>query len=249
MSSNSNGKKKKRNWSFVMLVLGTVSFAIFAVMGLMAWHEYSQMKKAVQGYQESISRLEDTINNLSTDGSSDLEIIIQYPENEVISGSESVNFADAVAILQNQIVRYSDNINYMLAILSIVLTVVTIAIPLLNYGFFQKAHIDRIEEIAAGLEEEEQKRKDDFETLKNDHKKEREKDQKETRALLDELRKEVAKKTENIQKLDIMLSKMNNENKISLAKSLANNGSVSASRRSVNNIDNLEFTISLDNNN
>ena len=168
MSSNSNDEKKKRDWALIFLILWIVSFFIAVSSGLFVWYECSRLKVSVQGYQQSISELEDSINNLTTDGSSDMEIIIQYPENEVISGSESINFADAVAILQNQIVRYSDNINFMLAILSIVLTVVTIAIPLLNYGFFQKVHIDRIDELAAGLEREEKKRKKDFELLEHE---------------------------------------------------------------------------------
>lgn len=168
MSGNSNGKKKKRDWALFFLILWIVSFVISVGSGLFVWHECSRLKASVQDYQESISELEDTINGLTIDGNSEKEIIIQYPENEVISGSESINFADAVAILQNQIIGYSDNINYMLAILSIVLTVVTIAIPLLNYGFFQKVHIDRIDELADGLEEEEEKRQFDFESIKKE---------------------------------------------------------------------------------
>lgn len=195
---------------YILRTVLIISFIVSIGLSIYTLYTVKQYISEIEQYRIYISQLNQVLlDNTYQDSSS---IIIQMPEYRYISGTEkeNINFADAVAILQTQQEQYSNNVNIMFTVLSIVITTVTIVIPIFNYVFIQKEHIDKIEIFSKRLSRQEKNRQNEYNKLKQHQEAQLDSLRTDYLKLIEELQKEVTKLTINYNK--IIESKNSNPN-------------------------------------
>ncbi len=131
----------------MMFLLLAVLLGLIAVMAL----QYFDMKGQYQQAQADLTQIKSALTSLEEYAKSEtnaqegapLKIELVYPS---ALNSDAENLGDTIAIVQEANAHALDTINSYLVIFSIFAAIFVIAVPLLNYGFFQKDQIKRLDD-------------------------------------------------------------------------------------------------------
>lgn len=139
----------------MMVLLLAVLLGLIAVMAL----QYFGMKDQYQQAQADLTQIKSALATLeeyakgeaNAQEDAPLKIELVYPP---ALNSDAENLGDTIAIVQEANAHALDTINSYLVIFSIFAAIFVIAVPLLNYGFFQKDQVNKLNEQYKVLKEQ-----------------------------------------------------------------------------------------------
>jgi Flp pilus assembly protein TadD, contains TPR repeats len=166
---------KKKFSAYTWVAFLTV--IIFVLVGLVAWQyhcavqERDQYAALVNEYDDLTVKMDQMMDALSGKPGK-LSSIIKIASVQGDANEVSLSFQDAVTSMQNQYDAHINHVNFLLATIAILVTVISLAFPIFSYTFVQKDQIERIKNEGDRLEEENRKLLDELietkENIKNE---------------------------------------------------------------------------------
>jgi len=172
---------------------------IFVLVGLVAWQyhcavqERDQYAALVNEYDDLTVKMDQMMDALSGKPGK-LSSIIKIASVQGDANEVSLSFQDAVTSMQNQYDAHINHVNFLLATIAILVTVISLAFPIFSYTFVQKDQIERIKNEGDRLEEENRKLLDELIETKENIKNE----QSELNQMIGEAKEDLSKTSEKM---------------------------------------------------